>query len=153
VRHGIGCPHADEAGRELVEIGLAERDRAGLDQPRDGGGGALRREGKLRAGRRRGHAREVDVVLDRERQTPERLGDGIERSERFERMAAGIGCQADEHAGMALRGSQAVRRDAARVEPVAIRSVQGGTVEGLRHGAGPAGLQQCVAGRALPLPL
>ena len=36
-RHAIGRAHADEAGRELIEIGLADHDRAGAPQPRDGG--------------------------------------------------------------------------------------------------------------------
>ena len=31
-RHAVGRAHADQAGRELVEIGLADDDGAGIDQ-------------------------------------------------------------------------------------------------------------------------
>ena len=34
-RHRIGRAHADEPGRELVEVGLADQDRAGGEQPLD----------------------------------------------------------------------------------------------------------------------
>src|SRR5258705_9606021 len=31
-RHAIGRAHADQAGGELVEVGLADQDRAGVEQ-------------------------------------------------------------------------------------------------------------------------
>ena len=34
-RHAVGRAHADQAGRELIEVGLADDDRAGAPQPRD----------------------------------------------------------------------------------------------------------------------
>ena len=37
-RHAIGRAHADQAGGELVEIGLADDDGAGRAQPRHRGG-------------------------------------------------------------------------------------------------------------------
>ena len=37
-RHAIGRAHADQAGRELVEIGLADDDRAGARGARHRGG-------------------------------------------------------------------------------------------------------------------
>ena len=63
---------ADQAGRELVEVRLADRNRAGVDQPRHR---RRARSGHVREGRtaRRGRdAGEVDVVLDRERDAEER---------------------------------------------------------------------------------
>ena len=71
-RDRIGRAHADEAGRKLVEIGLAEADRAGFLQlcyhKRVGLGGV----GKVRAGGGGRHAGDVDIVLDREGNAPER---------------------------------------------------------------------------------
>ena len=69
--HPIGRAHADETGRELIEVGLADDDGAGLAQARHAGrvhGGAIR-EG--RAGRRGRQAAHVDVVLDGDRNAVE----------------------------------------------------------------------------------
>ena len=57
---------ADEAGRELVEVGLADDDRARRPQRRHGRGVAVGRVGELRAGGGGGQAGGVDVVLDGE---------------------------------------------------------------------------------------
>ena len=68
VGHGaVGRPGADEAGRELVEIGLADDDGAGRAQCRHDGRVALGSVGELRAGGGGGQPGDVDVVLDRER--------------------------------------------------------------------------------------
>ena len=64
--------HADQAGRELVEIGLAENERARRAQPRDGGRVLARPVGEGRARRRGRQAADVDVVLDRDRDAVER---------------------------------------------------------------------------------
>ena len=64
--------HTDQPGRELVEVGLADWDGTGIDQPLHDRGAALRCVGLGRAARRRRHAGEVDVVLDRERDAIER---------------------------------------------------------------------------------
>ena len=45
-RHRAGRPHADEPGRELVEVGLADRDRPGRPQPRHREGVRLRQVAK-----------------------------------------------------------------------------------------------------------
>ena len=63
---------ADEAGRELVEVGLAEHDRPGGPQPGDRRGvrgRQVRVRGRARRGGQPGH---VDVVLDRRDQAGQR---------------------------------------------------------------------------------
>ena len=64
--------HADQAGRELIEIGLAENERAGLAQPRDARGVPVRTIAVSRARRRGRQALDVDIVLDRDRNAVER---------------------------------------------------------------------------------
>ena len=71
-RRRIGRAHPDETGRELVEVGLADRQRPGGAQPRHDEGVALGGVGEGRAARRRRAPGEVDVVLDREGNAPER---------------------------------------------------------------------------------
>ncbi len=68
----VGRAGAVEAGGELVQIGLAERDGAGVDQALHDGGVSLGHVGKLGTAGRGGQAGEVDVVLDGE-------GDAVER--------------------------------------------------------------------------
>ncbi len=67
----MGRAGADQAGSELVQVGLAHRDSPGGDQMPDDMGGALRGVRKGRAGGGGGDALQVDVVLDRE-------GDAVE---------------------------------------------------------------------------
>ena len=78
----IGCAHADQAGRELVEVGLADQDGAGGDQPVDDGRGPLGRVGEFGAGGRGGQAGHINIVLGREWDAPERatirLGHGLQ---------------------------------------------------------------------------
>ena len=70
-RHGIGRAHADEAGGELVEIGLADDERArALRSRATASASRSRRIGKVRTGRGGRQAGDVDVVLDRERARP-----------------------------------------------------------------------------------
>ncbi len=61
-RHAIRRAHTDESGRELIEVRLADDDGAGGDQPLHDFGGSLCVVGETRTGRRRGHARDVDIV-------------------------------------------------------------------------------------------
>ena len=68
----VGRAHADETGRELIEIGLAENERARLAQPRDGGGVLRRAIGEGRTGRGGRQAVDVDIVLHRDRNAVER---------------------------------------------------------------------------------
>ena len=75
----MGRAHAHESCGELIEIGLADGDRAGLDQPANDAGRALRREREVRAAGSGRNAFEIDVVLDREGKPPERLFVRIER--------------------------------------------------------------------------
>jgi len=101
--HGVGCSHADEAGGELVEIGLADDERARRLQPGDDEcvlGGCVGEGGAGGGGR---HARDVDVVLHREGDAPEgarRIG----RAECFgfgqQRVPVG---EVDEDAGVVHR--------------------------------------------------
>ena len=64
--------HADQAGRELIEIGLAENERAGFAQPRDASGVLVRTIAVSRARGRRRQALDVDIVLDGNRNAVER---------------------------------------------------------------------------------
>jgi len=74
VRHRtVGRARADQAGGELVEVGLADDDGAGIDQAlhhrRVGSGGAA---GEARAAGGGGQAGDVDVVLHSERHAEQR---------------------------------------------------------------------------------
>ena len=82
-RDAVGRTHADQAGRELIEVGLADDDGAGAAQPRHGGGvpGGLVGEG--RAGRRGRHALGIDIVFDRDRNAVERAPLGAGRRQRL----------------------------------------------------------------------
>ena len=66
-RPAVGRARADQAGGELVEVGLAHAHRAGVDQLLHRGGVLRRRVLEGRAGGGGGQAGDVDVVLDRER--------------------------------------------------------------------------------------
>ena len=83
LRDGVGRAHAHEPGRELVEVRLADDDRAGRDELLDHRRGAFRRVGVGGAGGGRGQARDVDVVLHREGQAPERVARRVERRQRL----------------------------------------------------------------------
>ena len=65
--HAIGRAYADEAGGELIEIGLADDDRAGRPQPRHTKGEACGASKRSPGRRRWCRAGGVDIVLDRER--------------------------------------------------------------------------------------
>ena len=71
-RHPVGRAHANETGRELVEVGLADDDRAGALQPRHGLRIMLRHVGECGASGGRRQASDIDVVLHRD-------GDAVER--------------------------------------------------------------------------
>ncbi len=60
----VGTAGADQAGGELVQVGLAEDDRAGRAQPRHRGRVGRGPVGVRRGARARGQAGDVDVVLD-----------------------------------------------------------------------------------------
>jgi len=62
----------DETGGELVEVGLADHDRAGGAHPGHHNGVDGGHEGSTRAGHRRRHTVDVDVVLDHERHAVQR---------------------------------------------------------------------------------
>ena len=81
----IGRTDADEARGELVEIGLADDDRAGLLQPLDDERRRLRPVGEGGAAGRGRQADDVDVVLDRER----------DAEQRFARRPLGLQCLGD----------------------------------------------------------
>jgi hypothetical protein len=102
-RDAVGRAHADEAGRELVEVGLADDDGAGRSQARDAGGVLVRLVGKRRAGGGGGQASDVDIVLDRERDAVEWAVAGALRRQRL-RFGDGLRflAQRDEHGGVAV---------------------------------------------------
>ena len=103
-RHAIGRAHADQAGGELVEVGLADDDGAGAFEPRDGGRVPAGIVGKRRAGGGRRQAGDVDVVLDRDRHAEQRPA---LRARRFQRLGfrkrRGLLAQADEDRRIAMR--------------------------------------------------
>ena len=66
-RDAVRGTHAHEAGCELIEIGFADDDGAGVGQPLHDRRAALWRIGERRAGRRGLEAGGVDVVLGGER--------------------------------------------------------------------------------------
>jgi hypothetical protein len=70
----VGRPRAHEAGSELVEVRLAHEERPSVDQTLDNRRALGRYSGKRRTGGGRRNTRDVDVVLDRERDSEERLG-------------------------------------------------------------------------------
>ena len=116
------------------------------DEAFDGGRGPFRDEREGGASGRRGGAAEVDVVLDREGQAPERLGLGIERSQSRQGMPGRRLGQADEGPGLRLgRGTrQALGHDLPGCQTGPIGRVEGGTIEGTGHSTDPA-RQPCVA--------
>ena len=59
-----GEAYADQTGRELIQIGLAERYRARIQQSLHHGGRFLRHIGVFRTARGRSHSRKIDIVLD-----------------------------------------------------------------------------------------
>ena len=69
-RHRIGRADPHQAGGELVEIGLADHDRAGLDQPLHRERGLVRRMGESGAGGGGRQSRDIDIVLHREGNAP-----------------------------------------------------------------------------------
>ena len=74
LRRRIGRAHAHKAGRELVEIGLADHKRAGGLQLRDHECIVLGHVFEVGAGAGRRHAGDIDIVLHSEGDAPERLG-------------------------------------------------------------------------------
>ena len=70
--NAIGRAHADEPGRELVEVGLADDDGAGRAQPGHRSRIARRRVGEGRAGGGGRQTLRVDIVLHRHRYAIER---------------------------------------------------------------------------------
>jgi hypothetical protein len=71
-RDAVGRTHAHQAGRELIEIALADHDGAGALEPRHCGRIHSRLVHEGRTGRGGGQALDVDVVLDRDRNAVER---------------------------------------------------------------------------------
>ena len=72
-RRRVRRAQADEAGCELVEIGLAYHDGAGRAQARDGSGVCLRHVREIGAGGGSRQACDIDIVLDRKGNAPKRL--------------------------------------------------------------------------------
>src|SRR5437868_597205 len=78
VARPAGTAHADEAGGELVEVGLADEDRARGKKPLHYRGARFRYVREFGARGRRRQAGDIEVVLDRKRNAVERqcLGSG-----------------------------------------------------------------------------
>ena len=102
-RRAVGRAHADQAGGELIEIGLADDDGAGPPEPRDAGRVLARvvREGRAGGGGRQ--SRDVDIVLDRDRHAVEReIGIALGRQRRGFGERVGFIAQRDENGGIAV---------------------------------------------------
>ena len=102
-RHAVRRAHADQAGGELIEIGLADQNRAGRAQPRYRGCVVRRHIGERRATGRGGQAGDVDIVLYRNGNAIQRKLRGILRAQSFRlgdrRFFA---AQADEDGGVVV---------------------------------------------------
>ncbi len=96
---------ADKAGRELVEIGLADGDRARRDESRDDGGTFLRHIGIGRAASAGRQASDIDIVLHREGQAEKRQPRLVLARQGIERTGAGdnilVGKTRDPDGGVA----------------------------------------------------
>ena len=71
-RHGVGRPGPVQSGGELVQVGLSDVERAGVEQPLHRRCGRRRNVGVVGTRQRRRDARHVDAVLDAERHAVER---------------------------------------------------------------------------------
>ena len=65
-------PRPHQSGGELIQVGFADRDGAGREQPLHYRSAALRRVRISRTARRSGNAGQIDIVLDRERNAVQR---------------------------------------------------------------------------------
>jgi len=135
----VGRAHADEAGGELVEIGLANDEGAGSSQARHRGRIVGRVEAESRTGRRGRQAGDVDIVLDREGHAVERqifVARGFERlglgqhlgfvAQGDEQRRIGVGADAGKSPGDGLRRGHGAG-------PVRCHDVE----DGLSHGSAP----------------
>ena len=99
----VGRADADQTGRELVEIGLADDDGAGRAQFCDRRRILRGRIGESRAGRRGRQALRVDIVLHRDRHAIQRKRRRVLRGQRFGlRQRLLLVAQADEHGGIVV---------------------------------------------------
>ena len=99
----VGRADADQAGCELVEIGLADDDGAGRAQSCDRRRILRGRIGEGRAGRRGRQAQRVDIVLHRDRHAVQRKRCGILRGQRLGlRQRLLLVAQADEDGGIVV---------------------------------------------------
>ena len=137
-RNAVGRAHADEAGGELVEIGLADDDGAGGFQPGDAGRVLARLVGEGRAGGGGRQSLDVDIVLHRDRHAIEReagialrrqrpgFGDGVRLvAKRDEDGRIGVGADArvaarDRRFGAASRPNDAPRRSPLPCRPTSL---------------------------------
>jgi hypothetical protein len=115
-------------GGELVEVGLAERDGAGVDQPLHDKGMARRRVGKFGAAGGGGHAGQVDVVLDGEGNAVERQRGRIAAFERAGIAEDGLVGQAVDPHGVGIVGGAAV------ISPATCKGVDAAGIGGLEAG-------------------
>ena len=99
----VGRADADQAGRELVEIGLADDDGAGRAQFCHRRRILRGRIGEGRAGRRGRQALRVDIVLHGNRHAIQRKRRRVLRGQRFGlRQRLLLVAQADEHGGIVI---------------------------------------------------
>ena len=101
--NAIGRAHADEAGGELIEIGLADDDGAGRAQFCDRRRILRRHIGEGRAGGGGRHAQRVDIVFHRDGHAVKRKLRGILLRQRFGfRQRVLFVAQADEDGGIVV---------------------------------------------------
>ena len=105
--NAIGRAHADKAGGELVEIGLADDDRAGPLQALDDEGRARGRISKGRTGRGGRQAGDVDIVFDREGNAEQRLAFRPRPAAARRRQRLRLGPQRDEQRGIVVPAMRA----------------------------------------------
>ncbi len=71
-QHAVGTARADQTRGELIEVGLADYDRARPRQAFNDRSGALGPIGEFRTGRGRRKTCHIDIVLDRHRHAGQR---------------------------------------------------------------------------------
>ncbi len=137
----VGRARAGQPGGELIEIGLADDDRAGAPQARDAGRVRRRRIGEGRAGGGGRQTLDVDIVLDRDRHAVKRAmrsalgGDGLGLGD-----GVGFLAQGDEDRRIAVGADAGIARRhglgrCRRAAAVGVEDCRDGQVDIGCHGA------------------
>ena len=116
-RNAVGRAHALEPGGKLIEVGLADDDRARALEPRDAGRVFIRHIGEGGAGGGGRHPGDVDIVLD-SHGDPVQRAIGAARSGKRLRLGDRVRlfAQRDKNRGIAMRADARVSARHRRLE-------------------------------------